>query len=139
MENLNTDTSTSSGSFNPTGLNKKYEETSFDVDKNDIVNLYWEEEKNVDAAREIIHEKFPKHNTDVPPFTASLDEYKRVIVKLNRIDGKYHLLLNKYGKLNEKLPKAIKDYLGPQAEDIIETNEEKIEILNKKKVNHGNN
>ena len=30
---------------------------------------------------EIIHEKFPKHNTDVLPFTASLDEYKRVIVK----------------------------------------------------------
>ena len=92
-----------------------------------------EKEKNIEAAWKIIHEKFPNHETYVPPFTSSLDEYKQVMVKLNRIDGKSHLLLNRYGKLNEKIPVAIKDYLGLQAEEIVETNEEEIARRNKKK------
>ena len=52
-------------------------------------------------------------------------------------NAKYSPLFNKDGELNEKLPKTIKDALGPPAEDIIGTNEEektrrekKIEELN---------
>ena len=71
--------------------------------------------------------------TDTPgfkPFT--IDEYGRVKVKLIREGGKYHLLFNSDGEVNEKIPKTIKDALGTPAEDIIRTKEEEISRREKK-------
>ena len=47
-------------------------------------------------------------------------------MKLIREGGKYHLLFNSDGEVNEKIPKTIKDALGTPAEDIIRTKEEEI-------------
>ena len=47
-------------------------------------------------------------------------------VKLIREGGKYHLLFNSDGEVNEKIPKTIKDALGTPAEDIVETKREEI-------------
>ena len=125
MENLNKEASTSSGSADTKGLNKKYEETSFggETSGDEMASLI-EKEKNVDAAWKKIDEKFPNRKTYVPPFTARINEFGVIEVRLNRSNRKYRSLFNKYGKLNEKLPKEIKDYLGSQAEVIVENNEE---------------
>ena len=77
-----------------------------------------------------IRSKFPKVGTT--KFTATLDEIGRVFVKLIRGNAKYLPLFNKDGELNEKLPKTIKDALGPPAEDIIRTKEEEISRREKK-------
>ena len=61
-----------------------------------------------------------------------MDEIGRVFVKLIRGNAKYSPLFNKDGELNEKLPKTIKDALGPPAEDIIRTKEEEISRREKK-------
>ena len=100
--------------------------------KNDIVRLFKQEEKNIDDAWEIIKSNFPNAKTDDSSFTATLDELGRVMVRLNRIDGKYHPLFDKYGKLNKKLPKTVIDSLGPPAKDIVETNGEEIAKRSKK-------
>ena len=42
-------------------------------------------------------------------------------MKYNRLGGKFHLLLNADGELNEKLPMTIKKFLGPPAEQYVET------------------
>ena len=52
-------------------------------------------------------------------------------MKLIREGGKYHLLFNSDGEVNEKLPKTITNVLGTPAEDIIRTKEE--EILRREK------
>ena len=49
-----------------------------------------------------------------------------MIVRLIRDRGKYHLLFNSDGEVNEKLPKKIIKALGTPAEDIIRTKEEEI-------------
>ena len=46
--------------------------------------------------------------------------------------GKYHLLFNSDGEVNEKLPKTIIKALGTPAEDIIITKEEEITRREKK-------
>ena len=61
-----------------------------------------------------------------------MDEYDRVEVRLKRDRGKYHLLFNSDGEVNEKIPKTIKDALGTPAEDIIRTKEEEISRREKK-------
>ena len=65
-------------------------------------------------------------------FTATLDDIGRVFVKLIREKGKSYPLFNKDGGLNEKMPKTIKDALGPRAEDIVEAKEEEITRREKK-------
>ena len=42
-------------------------------------------------------------------------------MKYNRLGGKFHLLLNADGELNEKLPITIKKFLGPPSEQYVET------------------
>ena len=59
-------------------------------------------------------------------FTSKIDEYGRLIVRLIRDRGKFHLLFNSDGEVNEKLPKKIIKALGTPAEDIIRTKEEEI-------------
>ena len=79
-----------------------------------------------DEAWDRIKRKFPNINPANSSFTATLDEYDRVEVRLKRDRGKYHLLFNSDGEVNEKIPKTIKDALGTPAEDIIRTKEEEI-------------
>ena len=111
-------------------------ETSFIEGIDDNTRLITEESKRDEAWKEI-RSKFPNINPANSSFTATLDEYDRVAVRLKRDRGKYHLLFNSDHEVNEKLPKAIIKALGPPAEDIIRTIEEektrrekKIEELN---------
>ena len=77
------------------------------------------------------------------PFTARLDQFDRIIVRLHRSDAKYHLLLDEDGELNEDdLPKTIKKFLGPPAEQYVEILkseitklEAEIDDFNKRKTN----
>ena len=88
-------TSSRLGSVDPTILHKTYEGISLGGDASETDKLL-ELEKNVEAAWKIIHEKFPNFNPVNSPFIPRLDEYGRVMVRLNRIDGKYYPLLDKY-------------------------------------------
>ena len=111
-------------------------ETSFIEGIDDNTRLITKESKRDETWKEI-RSKFPNINPANSSFTATLDEYDRVAVRLKRDRGKYHVLFNSYHEVNEKLPKTIIKALGPPAEDIIRTIEEektrrekKIEELN---------
>ena len=106
-------------------------ETSFIEGIDDNTRLITEESKRDEAWKEI-RSKFPNINPANSSFTATLDEYDRVAVRLKRDRGKYHLLFNSDHEVNEKLPKTIIKALGPPAEDIIRTNEEEISRREKK-------
>ena len=118
-------TSSRRGSADPTSLHKTYEETSFGGDTSDTTSLL-EREENVYNAWDRIKRKFPKINRANSPFTARVDECGRDMARLNRDRGKYYPLFKADGKLNDKLPKTIKEYLGPPAEEIVKTNEDEI-------------
>ena len=64
--------------------------------------------------------------------SSKIDEFGRVVVRLIRDRGKYHLLFNSDGEVNEKLPKTIIKALGTPAEDIIITKEKKSRGARKK-------
>ena len=100
-------------------------ETSFIEGIDEHTPLITKETKR-DEAWDRIKRKFPNINPSNSSFTATLDEYDRVEVRLKRDRGKYHLLFNSDGEVNEKIPKTIKDALGTPAEDIIITKEEEI-------------
>ena len=100
-------------------------ETSFIEGIDEHTPLITKETKR-DEAWDRIKRKFPDINPANSSFTATLDEYDRVEVRLKRDRGKYHLLFNSDGEVNEKIPKTIKDALGTPAEDIIITKEEEI-------------
>ena len=102
--------------------NSNYEETSF-IDEN--TPLIRREERR-DDAWERIREKYPKVNPANSSFTSDIDEYDRVVVRMKRKGGKSYPLFKPDGELNEKLPKTIKESLGPSAEKVIETNENEI-------------
>ena len=55
-----------------------------------------------------------------------------MIARLIQDKGKYHLLFNSDGEVNEKLPKTIIKALGKTAEQIVENNEEEIAKREKK-------
>ena len=78
-----------------------------------------------DEAWDRIKRNFPNINPANSSFTATLDEYDRVEVRLKRDRGKYHLLFNSDGEVNEKLPKTITNVLGTPAEDIIDNKPKK--------------
>ena len=92
-----------------------------------------EEEKKQDEAWDEIRRKFPNINPANSSFTATLDEYYRVIVRLKRTNAKPAFLFNKDGEVNEKLPETIIKALGPSAEDIIKRNREEMTRREKKK------
>ena len=73
-----------------------------------------------------IREKYPKVNPANSSFTSDIDEYDRVVVRMKRKGGKSYPLFKPDGELNDKLPKTIKESLGPSAEKVIETNENEI-------------
>ena len=105
-------------------------ETSFIEGIDEHTPLITKETKR-DEAWDRIKRKFPNINPANSSFTATLDEYDRVEVRLKRGGGKYHLLFNSDGEVNEKLSKTITNVLGTPAEDIIRTKEE--EILRREK------
>ena len=100
-------------------------ETSFIEGIDEHTPLITKETKR-DEAWDRIKRTFPNINPANSSFTATLDEFDRVEVRLKRDRGKYHLLFNSYGEVNEKLPKKIIKALGTPAEDIIRTKEEEI-------------
>ena len=102
---------------------KTYGETSFIEGIDEHTPLIRKENELNDSVDEI-KRKFP--NADTSKFISEIDEYGRVKVKLIREGGKYHLLFNSDGEVNEKIPKTIKDALGTPAEDIIRTKEKEI-------------
>ena len=104
-------------------------ETSFIEGIDEHTPLIRKENELNDSVDEI-KRKFP--NADTSKFISEIDEYGRVKVKLIREGGKYHLLFNSDGEVNEKIPKTIKDALGTPAEDIIRTKEEEISRREKK-------
>ena len=103
--------------------NPNYEETSFiDDDNTSLI----QREENRDEAWERVKRKYPKVNPVKSSFTAALDKFDRVVVRLKRQGGKVYNLFKSDGEPNDKLPKTIKDSLGPTAEEVIETNEREI-------------
>ena len=106
-------------------------ETSFIEGIDEHTPLITKESKR-DEAWDEIRRKFPKMDPANSSFTATLDEYDRVEVRLKREKGKSYTLFNKDGEVNEKLPKTIIKTLGPPAEDIVETNREEITRRGKK-------
>ena len=100
--------------------NPNYEETSFiDDDNTSLI----QREENRDEAWERVKRKYPKVNPVKSPFTAALDKFDRVVVRLKRQGGKVYNLFKSDGEPNDKLPKTIKDSLGPTFEEVIETDE----------------
>ena len=106
-------------------------ETSFIEGIDEHTPLITKETKR-DEAWDRIKRKFPNINPANSSFTATLDEYDRVEVRLKRGRGKYHRLFNSDGEVNEKLPKIITNVLGPRAEDIVGAKEEEITRREKK-------
>ena len=125
------DSSSRRGSVDPTGLHRTDEETSFGGDISDTTALI-EKERKRDAAWARIKSKFPNADTVNSSFTAMIDKFNRVVVKLNRAGGKYHPLFSSDGEVSNKLPRSITDNLGESAEKIVETNEEETARRNKK-------
>ena len=114
-----------------TTYHRTHGETSFIEGIDEHTPLITKETKR-DEAWDRIKRKFPNINPANSSFTATLDEYDRVEVRLKREKGKYHLLFNSDGEVNEKLPKTITNVLGAPAEDIIRTKEEEISRREKK-------
>ena len=108
---------------------RTHRETSFIEGTDEHTPLITEESK-LDEVWDEIRSKFPK--VDNTKFTATSDDFGRVLVRLIRINSKYSPLFNKDGELNDKLPKTIKDALGAPAEDITETNRKEISRREKK-------
>ena len=151
MRNLNPyDSSSRRGSEDATyrsSHSKTYGETSFIEGIDEHTPLITEEEKRakaLDKKREEdeenqnkawaeIKRKFPK--VDTTKFTAVIDEFDRVKVRLIRKGGKPALLFKSDGEVNKKLPETIIKSLGPRAEDIIRENEEEMTRREKKKTN----
>ena len=106
-----------------TTYHRTHGETSFIEGIDEHTPLIRKENELNDSVDEI-KRKFP--NADTSKFISEIDQYGRVKVKLIREGGKYHLLFNSDGEVNEKIPKTIKDALGTPAEDIIRTKEEEI-------------
>ena len=101
------------------------EETSFIDNWDENTPLIRREERR-DDAWERIREKYPKVNPANSSFTSDIDEYDRVVVRMKRKGGKSYPLFKPDGELNEKLPKTIKESIGPSAEEVIETDERDI-------------
>ena len=114
-----------------TNYRRTHGETSFIEGIDEHTPLITKERKR-DEAWDRIKRKFPNINPANSSFTATLDEFDRVEVRLKRDGGKDHQLFNSDGEVNEKLPKTIIEALGPSAEDIIKAKEEEISRREKK-------
>ena len=104
--------------------NHTTDETSSTHDVGEHTPLMTTMEGKRDEAWDRIRRKYPR--VDTSKFTASLDEYDRVVVQLKRIGGKKYTLFKNDDELNDKIPTSITKSLGPPAEDIVIGNEEAI-------------
>lgn len=101
-----------------------HEETSFIENVDDRTPLF-QRERNMDNAFDRIKSyKFPNVKTINSSFTAVVDEFDRVMVKLKSLRDTYHPLFNEDDELNEYLPKTVKKSLGPPAVEVVSHNEE---------------
>ena len=123
-ENIPLISTSSRRGYEDTTYHRTRGETSFIEGIDEHTPLITKENELNDSVDEI-KRKFPE-NADTSKFTSKIDEYGRVIVRLIRDRGKYHLLFNSDGEVNEKLPKKIIKALGTPAEDIIRIKEEEI-------------
>lgn len=101
------------------------EETSF-IDNFDENTPLIQRERERDEAWERIRKKYPNVNPENSSFTATIDEFDRVTVKIKRLGGKSYPLFKPDDKLNDKLPKSILKSLGPTAEEVTKSNETEI-------------
>ena len=123
MQNLDPYDSSSRRGSEDTTYHRTHGETSFIEGIDEHTPLIAKESKQ-DEAWDRIKRKFPK--VDTTKFTATLDAFDRVRVKLMRKGGKDAPLFKPDGEVNEKLGKTIIEALGPPAEDIVKTKEEEI-------------
>ena len=86
-----------------------------------------------DEAWSKIQSKFLNASSDV--FTATVDEYDQVIIKLKRKGAREHIWIGSNGKVNRSnLPPTITKALGPTTEEIYEENEKRrVELMDKAK------
>ena len=100
------------------------EETSFTGDNlGETVPLIEEMEVDQDEAWAKIRARFPK--VDTSKFTAGLNQFKQVVVKLIR-KGSVPYEFFKGDEVNDRLPDTIKNSLGPSAAEIVEANDGQI-------------
>ena len=130
-ENIPLNSTSSRRGSEDTNYRRTHGETSFIEGIDEHTPLITKERKR-DEAWDRIKRKFPNINPANSSFTATLDEFDRVEVRLKRDGGKDHKLFNSYGEVNEKLPKTIIEALGPSSEDIIKAKEEEIARREKK-------
>ena len=113
---------------------RTYEETSFTTGEDERTPLLDEEsrEKRQEAAK-ILKSKFPKWNPLDSSFNAALNRRGEVeVILTDTRKAVPHVIIDANGNVNEreiKKSKKIQNSLGPTAEDIIETKEEKIQEL----------
>ena len=93
-----------------TTYHRTHGETSFIEGIDEHTPLITKETKR-DEAWDRIKRKFPNINPANSSFTATLDEYDRVEVRLKRDRGKYHLLFNSDGEVNENSRKLSRMFL----------------------------
>ena len=83
-------------------------------------------EKNKDEIWTKIKSRFPNAE---PEFLFTYDEWGRIVVKIIGDDpdkNVWHPLFDAYDDVNKKLPRTIKKWLGPSAEEIVEANDGEI-------------
>ena len=100
------------------------DETSFGGIDETRPLLMEEMEIEQDEAWAKIRSRFPK--VDTSKFTARLNQFKQVVVKLLRKGSKPYVLFKGDDELNDGLPDTIKNSLGPMAEEVVEANDGEI-------------
>ena len=113
---------------------RTYEETSFTTGGDERTPLLdGEFQENRQEAAKILKSKFPKWNPLDSSFNANLNKRGEVEVTLTDTRKAVpHVIIDADGNVNEreiKKSKKIQNSLGPPAEDIIRTKEEKIQEL----------
>ena len=104
-----------------TRLPDEEDETSFGGIDETRPLLIGEMEIEQDEAWAKIRSRFPK--VDTSKFTARLNQFKQVVVKLLRKGSKPYVLFKGDDELNDGLPDTIKNSLGPMAEEVMEAND----------------
>ena len=138
MRNLNPyDSSSRRGSVDITAFHSSYKETSFTTGGGERTPLLGEEfQKNRQEAAKILKSKFPKWNPLDSSFNATLNTRGEVeVILADTRKAVPHVIIDADGNVNEReirKSKKIQNSLGPPAEDIIRTNEEKISRREKK-------
>ena len=84
--------------------------------------------KDQDEAWANIRSRFPK--VDTSKFTAGLNKFKQVVVKLIRKGSKPYVLFKGDDELNDELPTTIKTALGVDSITLITRNDELVTQLN---------